>query len=166
MDANNVSAIIPFAQKDVMSAFVNGFAPQYMMTVFNFLTSYFEHQKQIFLNATPPRQTSAKLIDMLGKDLITELQKELEQVTQEEFVQPTMRVISAMPKEELAILAEALVEVTARKRKASRDAETVGGPTDVAVISKGDGFVWIKRKHYFDANLNPGWQARYLEGGA
>ena len=30
----------------------------------------------------------------------------------------------------------------------------VGGPIDVAVISKGDGFVWIKRKHYFKAELN------------
>jgi hypothetical protein len=36
----------------------------------------------------------------------------------------------------------------------SLDAETVGGPIDVAVISKGDGFVWIKRKHYFKAELN------------
>jgi hypothetical protein len=39
--------------------------------------------------------------------------------------------------------------------------ETVGEPIDVAVISKGDGFVWIKRKHYFDANVNPGFFARY-----
>jgi hypothetical protein len=25
--------------------------------------------------------------------------------------------------------------------------ETVGGPIDVAVISKGDGFVWVKKKN-------------------
>ena len=29
------------------------------------------------------------------------------------------------------------------------------GPVDVAVITKGDGFVWLKRKHYFPAELNP-----------
>ena len=34
------------------------------------------------------------------------------------------------------------------------DAETVGGPIDVAVISKSEGFIWIKRKLYFDKNLN------------
>jgi len=28
--------------------------------------------------------------------------------------------------------------------------ETVAGPIDVAIISKGDGLIWIKRKHYFD----------------
>ena len=35
----------------------------------------------------------------------------------------------------------------------------MGGPVDVAVISKGDGFIWIKRKHYFSPELN----IRYFE---
>ena len=43
------------------------------------------------------------------------------------------------------------------------DSETVGGPIDVAVISKGDGFIWIKRKHYFDPKLNPHFMAKYLK---
>lgn len=38
--------------------------------------------------------------------------------------------------------------------RVSRVRETVGGPTDVAVISKKDGFIWIKRKHYFDPTYN------------
>ena len=41
------------------------------------------------------------------------------------------------------------------------DAETVAGPIDVAVISKGDGFIWIKRKHYFERELNPQFFANY-----
>jgi hypothetical protein len=52
-------------------------------------------------------------------------------------------------------MAEALVNLTSFKRKISLEAETVGGPIDVAVISKGDGLVWIKRKHYFEPKLNP-----------
>ena len=43
------------------------------------------------------------------------------------------------------------------------ESETVGGPIDVAVISKGDGFIWIKRKHYFKAELNPQFFANYSE---
>ena len=42
------------------------------------------------------------------------------------------------------------------------DAETVGGPIDVAVISKGDGFIWIKRKHYFSTELNPCFNQNYF----
>jgi len=52
--------------------------------------------------------------------------------------------------------------MTAFKRYFSKDAETVGGPTDVAVITKGDGFVWIKRKHYFDIKLNQFFQQKYF----
>jgi len=74
-----------------------------------------------------------------------------------------MDVVESMPKEELAVLAEALINLTALHRRTSQYAETVGGPTDVAVISKGDGFIWVKRKHYFDAKYNPAFVTRYLE---
>jgi hypothetical protein len=42
--------------------------------------------------------------------------------------------------------------------------ETVGGPIDVAVISKGDGLVWVKRKHYFPAELNQHFFSNYFRG--
>ena len=63
-------------------------------------------------------------------------------------------MVSSLPKEELANMAETLVNLTSFKRKITMDAETVGGPIDVAVISKSEGFIWIKRKLYFDKNLN------------
>ena len=66
-----------------------------------------------------------------------------------------------LPKDELAAMAEALVNLTKFRRRISQDRETVGGPIDVAVITKGDGFVWIKRKHYFDPALNPRIIAKY-----
>lgn len=63
-------------------------------------------------------------------------------------------MIEFLPKQDLAYMAESLVNLTAFKRKVSNDNETVGGAIDVAIISKGDGFIWVKRKHYFDKNLN------------
>ena len=67
-----------------------------------------------------------------------------------------------MPKEELGGMAEAMVNLTSLKRRVSLDQETVGGPVDIAIISKGDGFIWIKRKHYFDTALNPSYINRQL----
>ncbi|MGP3662252.1 hypothetical protein ACTU9R_35435 [Burkholderia gladioli] len=52
-------------------------------------------------------------------------------------------------------MAESLVNLTTFKRRVTPVPESVGGPVDVAVISKGDGFIWIKRKHYFSPELNP-----------
>jgi hypothetical protein len=51
-------------------------------------------------------------------------------------------------------MAEALVNLTKLKRRVSDQQETVGGPVDVALITKGDGFVWVRRKSYYDAALN------------
>ncbi|MEY9885630.1 hypothetical protein ABIA43_007164 [Bradyrhizobium sp. USDA 328] len=64
----------------------------------------------------------------------------------------------------MAILAENIVSLTALKQKFSLETETVGGPIDVAFISKNDGFIWIKRKHYFQADLNPFFFKKYLDG--
>lgn len=69
--------------------------------------------------------------------------------------QKVLDMVHYMPKSELAVMAESLVSLTSMKRRVSAETETVGGPVDVAVISKGEGFVWIKRKHYFDPSLNP-----------
>ena len=69
-------------------------------------------------------------------------------------------MVAMLPKEQLAELAEALIGLTSLRRRVSYDKETVGGPTDVAIITKGDGLVWIKRKHYFEENLNPAYFAR------
>ncbi|MCP4196209.1 MAG: hypothetical protein GY762_03585 [Proteobacteria bacterium] len=77
-----------------------------------------------------------------------------------------MEVVSTLPKDELAATAEALVNLTKFKRRVSNEQETVGGPIDVAVITKGDGFVWIKHKHYFKADLNPRFMSKYNQGDA
>lgn len=73
-------------------------------------------------------------------------------------------MVEFMPKSELSTMAEALVNLTSIKCRVSRGMETVGGPIDVAVISCTDGFIWVKRKHYFDAQLNRRYIARVNRG--
>jgi hypothetical protein len=65
-----------------------------------------------------------------------------------------------MPKPDLAAFAESLVTVSSMKRKVTVGPETVGGPVDVAVISRHEGFIWVKRKHYFEPELNRRYMAR------
>ncbi len=69
-------------------------------------------------------------------------------------------MVEFMPKPEMARMAEALVNLTSIKRRVSTGFETVGGPIDVAVISRSEGFVWVSRKHYFPAELNRRYFAR------
>lgn len=66
-------------------------------------------------------------------------------------------------KEDLAELAVNLIYLTSLMRRITPDMESVGGPVDVAIVSKGDGFIWIKRKHYFDPALNRCYFDTYFE---
>ncbi len=154
--------IEPFAQTDVMATFVEGMDPVYRGVLASFLGAFFEEKGNQFQNTNQPE--AAAVAHSIGEELRQKLEEKLGTIRREMFISPLLSVVASMPKEELALLAEALVNLTALKRRASQDAETVGGPTDVAVISKGDGFIWIKRKHYFDAKFNPAFSARYLEG--
>lgn len=72
--------------------------------------------------------------------------------------EPLERVISMLPVEEMAELAATMVDLQSLKEKVTRPSETVGGPVDVAIITKNEGLVWKKRKHFFDISLNQ----RYL----
>ena len=60
------------------------------------------------------------------------------------YSSPIVQMVQSLPKDELAYLAESLVSLKSLKLRVSPNQETVGGPIDVAVITKGDGFVWHK----------------------
>jgi len=51
-------------------------------------------------------------------------------------------------------LAEFLVYLTVMFSKFNTGAATVGGPIEVAAITRHEGFKWVKRKHYFSDGLN------------
>lgn len=86
---------------------------------------------------------------------------DLERFRHRTFVQPVLKVVSILSIEDIAVMAETLVNLASFRQKISMSVETVGGPVDVAVISKGDGFVWIKRKRYFNLDQNPRIQAKF-----
>ena len=100
-------------------------------------------------------------LKVIGREEFGKYLRELSEYQQREYVDPIMSVVSALPKDELAAMAESLISLTSFKRRVSMEDETVAGPIDVAVISKGDGFIWKQRKHYFEGELNPQFFANY-----
>lgn len=64
-------------------------------------------------------------------------------------------VMPTMPTRDAIDLADFLVETTKRFVRFLPGADTVGGCTDIAVVTKYEGFKWIKRKHFYSAALNP-----------
>ncbi len=62
--------------------------------------------------------------------------------------------VNHLSKKELAEVAYLLAELASRKRRCSSEMETVGGPIDVAMLTRNEGFAWVRRKRYFDIDLN------------
>jgi hypothetical protein len=143
-----------FATTRMVDTFVRGFSPDVYQNV---CASY--------------RRSLTKKLAECGKncedqEVKVEIENELQEFTKDwafkafdAHYNPMKQVIASLPVGEMASLAEALINVEAIKEKVTLPSESVGGPIDVAVISKGDGFVWIKRKHYFDPSIN----ARYFQ---
>jgi hypothetical protein len=60
-----------------------------------------------------------------------------------------------MPIQDAIDLAEFLVNLTIQYVRFTPGAPTVGGPIEIATITKHEGFRWVRRKHFFEARLNP-----------
>lgn len=61
----------------------------------------------------------------------------------------------AMPIQDAIDLAEFLVDATKAFFRFKLGADTVGGDTEVAAVTRHEGFKWIKRKHHYPPHLNP-----------
>lgn len=155
------SGIVAFAQEDVVNSFIQGLDPGLHLFSLNYLDSMTE---EFFKNAPilNPVQKS-QFINDFRSDL-NDYRNTMNQEILDRHINPMIDMIAVLPKDELATMAETLVNITAFKRKmAFSSPETVGGPIDVAVISKGDGLVWVKRKQYFPANLNKHFFDNYFK---
>ena len=64
-------------------------------------------------------------------------------------------VHDAMPIQDAIELATFMVQTTIGFMRFNFGAETVGGPVEVAVITKHEGFKWVNRKLFFNQECNP-----------
>ena len=151
------STVMAFAHQKMVDAFLDGVTPD----VFDHLDN-----AAAFIEEMPPMALDA------AAGLLPEEKKRVagtvrtaSQAKAAEFVQNILkefddrranieRAVETLTIGELARVASTLVGLSSFEQQMSLDRETVGGPVDVAVISKGDGFIWIDRKHYFRREFN------------
>jgi hypothetical protein len=167
IDFEMTATIIPFAQREMVDIFMAGVDPSYLQVEESYLTQMYNEYLRIIIdnldcyNDTEKRDLTKRLIP-LTKKVLEDHGNNLREYRRRSYIDPVIGVVSILPKDELAVMAETLVNLTSFKRKVTMESETVSGPIDVAVISKGDGFIWIKRKHYFDAKENPQFFSNYF----
>lgn len=167
---DNGAVIIPLAQADDVATFIEGIGP----SLYKFLVEAF---KNIFTRELPDRlrdeavkilglsdsqkANMGNLSEEMCKGAYDHVFEKFKELKRDNYINPVVNATSYLGKEELATMAETLVNLVSFRKQVTMEAETVGGPIDVAVITKGDGFVWIKRKHYFAPELNHHFFSNY-----
>jgi hypothetical protein len=164
----NSAVVTAFAQSEMVSLFMNGIDDDYASFVSSFIGQSFMDGYPALIAEIIKKDVSAtrrssilKRLRDVGERLVSALNDGITRYAREMHSSPIVDIVDHLPKEELAAMAEAFVNLTSYKRHVTSQAETVGGPIDVALISRGDGFIWIKRKHYFDCALNQHFLSNY-----
>ena len=147
------ASIIPFAQRDMVKNFLSGIHMEMEQYIFTILENEFEGLSHTLIEKLQEHFKEDLNLEQIEHDITDELldvyrrfNRGLHDYKRKNFINPIVDIVETLPIEELAETAEALLNITSLKRKMSRSLETVGGPIDVALITKGDGFMWIKRK--------------------
>jgi len=129
--SEDTAMIIPFGQTDAIDTLIRGIHPEMEKAVPDMIREHLSGSKD---------QTYAD-------DLTREFAKKLRDKIDSLCSDPFMRAVSALPRGDLAALAEALVNLQIfLARHSANMKESVQGPVDVAVLSKSCGFQWVKRK--------------------
>lgn len=161
----NSAAICPFAQTDVIDTILSGVDPTLdNIYLNNFAALFKKYNTEILriIGNTNPRLVAQ--IQALNIDVLLNEYRDMNgRIKRENHIQPLLDAVGTLSKEDLAEMAESLIYLTYLKRRITFAEESVGGPVDVAVISKGDGLVWIKRKHYFKPELNQHFFSNYFK---
>ncbi len=144
---NDEASVIPFGQTQTIDMIFQGIEPSLKS---EFLDS--------ILNLPKDAQASPEEI----KHRETEREKasdRLDEISKRHY-RPLVQAVAALSRQDLAKMAYSLVSITAfLLRMNVNESETVSEPIDLAVLSKGEGFVWIRHKEISEKGGDAG---RYL----
>ena len=142
--------ICPFAQDDVIMTMVNGIAPDLRAKIEEEnreeLAGYREEVISRLREAGVPEDVIASVGGIDNDGYGQTFKKHIESFMNENYIEGILDAVESFNVEDLADMAGSLISVTNLQRHFSSSEESVGGPVDVAVITKADGFRWVRRK--------------------
>lgn len=156
IDHTNNAWIQPFAQSSMIDRFTDGFDAS--------LRQIISDESQVMLNSvmTELRARGVEVSDDHQAQVTTSVHagfmKEWVQKNWNKNFHPLTRVLNGLSIQEMGHLAESLLVLEELRERVTSPSESVGGPIDVVVVTKSEGLIWLKRKHYFNSDTN----LRYL----
>jgi hypothetical protein len=157
--------ICPFAQTDVMMTLMKGVAPDMFEIIDSQHKKSMQKVKDNIVEKLKESNVSQDVIDKVVESAQYKIQEEFQdnvlEYIQEEYIDGIIDAVDSFSIDDMANMGESLISVTNLQRHISSSDESVGGPIDVAVITRSEGFIWIKHKDWFRQDLNP--NTRFFE---
>ena len=146
------SLILPFAQTDVMMTMMKGIAPSFYEQLIDSHKASLSTAKERMLAKMAemgiPQQTINQFNDMDFDDIHKEYVDKSEAYIDENYINGIVDAVASFNIEDMANMAESLISITALRRHISLSEESVGGPVEVAVITRESGFQWVKHRKW------------------
>lgn len=156
---DNSACVCPFAQADTMYSLMKGIHPQMFDTVLEKHEETVNAVKQEMLESMKNAGATEEQLEKAGEvdlQILSDAYAEnLRDYIFDTFIKGIVDAVDSFNIEDMITMAESLVSVTNLQRHFSSSEESVGGPVDVAVISKSEGFVWVNHKQWFQREMNP-----------
>ena len=156
---DNEACVCPYAQTDIMRSLMKGIHPAMYSAVLKKVDESLDSAKQkmieSFAKAGATKKQKEKLKEIDLKDISDKFKSEMKSYIQDTFVNGILDAVEAFNIEDMISMAESLISITNLQRHFSLLEESVGGPVDVAVITKSEGFIWVNHKQWFQQEMNP-----------
>lgn len=147
------SLIHGFAQRAMIETFTQGASPEVWKSVGSAFRIHAANACRSIVDSIGGVATDEQIADAVAS-VANEFNKQWAYSTFDAHLKPLREIVAGLTLDGLTELAETLVMLESLKEKVTSRTQSVGGPIDVAVLTKEDGLIWIKRKHYFDPALN------------
>jgi hypothetical protein len=156
---DDCARICPFAQTDVMMSLMKGVSPGFYRTALDSYENSINSTKKKMIQAMKEAGATEEVLEKAEsvdfEEMIQNHREQLSDYIQNEFVNGIIDAVDSFSIDDMANMAESLISVTNLQRHISSSDESVGGPIDVAVITRSEGFIWVKHKQWFHQDLNP-----------
>ncbi|MCQ2187932.1 MAG: hypothetical protein MJY73_06255 [Bacteroidales bacterium] len=142
------SIVMPFAQSDVMVTLMKGIAPELYANIMEKLDEHIEKVRELMITSILEAGYKNEIKELMESVSFSDLNKTFRTDTidyiQEHYIEGMLAAIDCFSVSEMADMAENLISVTGLQRHYTSSEESVGGPVNVAVITKDKGFRWVK----------------------
>jgi len=145
-------ALRTHGQDEAIQTFLRAYDQSFLRVAINNLRDYSGSMKSEFLSPLIEEddQTTAQAVEEHLEKQIEKLRLAFEEKSENAWVTPFTSTLAGLPITSLAKMAESLIELQILRQSSQGVQDTVGGPIDVAVVTRERGVEWFRHKSVDD----------------